>query len=33
VHLTTLQVNAPIDRVTFHFAVPRGARVVDQTKR
>jgi outer membrane lipoprotein carrier protein len=32
VHLTSVQVNAPIDRATFRFAVPKGARVVDQTK-
>lgn len=32
VQLTSLRVNSPIDRTTFHFTMPKGARVVDQTK-
>jgi outer membrane lipoprotein carrier protein len=31
VHLTSVKLNAPIDRATFRFAIPKGARVVDQT--
>lgn len=32
VHLTTLEPNASVDRSAFTFAVPKGVRVVDQTK-
>jgi len=32
VHLTTVKLDAPIDRGTFRFAIPKGARIVDQTK-
>jgi outer membrane lipoprotein carrier protein len=31
VHLTTLQPNTQIDRSTFTFTPPKGARIVDQT--
>jgi outer membrane lipoprotein carrier protein len=32
VHLTTLQLNAAIDRSLFTFTVPKGVRIVDQTQ-
>ena len=32
VQLTGLRVNAPIGMATFHFAMPKGVRVVDQTR-
>lgn len=32
VHLTTVEPNASVDRSVFTFAVPKGVRVVDQTK-
>ena len=32
VHLTTLEPNATVDRSVFTFVVPKGVRVVDQTK-
>jgi outer membrane lipoprotein carrier protein len=32
VHITSIQTNVPIDRTTFSFTVPKGLRVVDQTK-
>jgi outer membrane lipoprotein carrier protein len=32
IHLTTVQTNVPIDRSAFNFTVPRGVKVVDQTK-
>lgn len=32
VHLTSLEPNATVDRSVFTFVVPRGVRVVDQTK-
>ncbi len=32
IHLTSVEVNAAVDRSTFTFAIPSGARVVDQTK-
>jgi len=33
VHLTSVQVNAPVDRATFTFKIPKGAKVVDQANR
>ena len=32
VHLTSVEVNAPVDRATFTFKVPKGAKIVDQVK-
>ncbi|HXT18428.1 MAG TPA: outer membrane lipoprotein carrier protein LolA [Gemmatimonadaceae bacterium] len=32
VRLTTLEVNEPVAREAFVFSVPKGARVIDQTK-
>jgi outer membrane lipoprotein-sorting protein len=32
VHITSIQTNVPIDRTTFIFTIPKGVRVVDQTK-
>lgn len=32
VHLTSIEINAPIDRSTFTFTVPQGVKIVDQTK-
>lgn len=33
VRLTTIDANAPVDRASFTFVVPRGVSVVDQTKQ
>ncbi len=32
VHLSSVEPNAAVDRATFTFVVPRGVKVVDQTK-
>jgi outer membrane lipoprotein-sorting protein len=32
VRLTSLETNVPIDRSTFTFVLPKGVKVVDQTK-
>lgn len=32
VHLTSIQTNVPIDRTAFSFTIPKGAKIVDQTK-
>jgi outer membrane lipoprotein carrier protein len=32
IRLTSLEINVPIDRATFTFVVPKGVKVVDQTK-
>ena len=32
VHLTSLQLNAPVNRSAFTFTVPKGVTVIDQTK-
>jgi outer membrane lipoprotein carrier protein len=32
VHLTRVELNVPVDKASFTFAVPRGVKVVDQTK-
>ena len=32
IHLTSVEVNAPMARSTFTFAIPKGVKVVDQTK-
>jgi len=32
VHLTSVDVNAPVDRATFTFKAPKGVKVVDQMK-
>lgn len=32
VQLTSVRTNTPIDRTTFRFAMPKGVRVVDQTR-
>jgi outer membrane lipoprotein carrier protein len=32
VHITSIQTNAPVDRGAFSFTIPKGVRVVDQTK-
>lgn len=32
VHLTTIRANAPVSRDEFTFTVPKGVKVVDQTK-
>jgi outer membrane lipoprotein carrier protein len=32
IHITTIQTNVPIDRTAFSFAIPKGVKVVDQTK-
>ena len=33
VHLTSLELNAPVNSSAFSFVVPKGVKVVDQTKR
>lgn len=32
VHLTTIRANVPVNREEFTFAIPKGVKVVDQTK-
>jgi len=32
VHITAIQTNVPIDRSGFNFTIPKGVKVVDQTK-
>jgi len=32
VHITAIQTNVPIDRSAFNFTIPKGVKVVDQTK-
>jgi outer membrane lipoprotein carrier protein len=32
IHLTTVELNAPVDRASFVFTVPPGVKIVDQTK-
>lgn len=32
VHITSIQTNVPVDRGAFVFAIPKGVKVVDQTK-
>lgn len=32
VHITSIQTNVPVDRGTFSFAIPKGVKIVDQTK-
>ena len=32
VHLTSIEINAAVDRSTFTFTVPSGVRIVDQAK-
>lgn len=32
VHITAIQTNVPIDRTAFNFTIPKGVKVVDQTK-
>jgi outer membrane lipoprotein carrier protein len=32
IHITMIQTNVPIDRTAFSFAIPKGVKVVDQTK-
>ncbi|MGE5732437.1 MAG: outer membrane lipoprotein chaperone LolA [Gemmatimonas sp.] len=32
VHITSIQINVPVDRGAFVFAIPKGVKVVDQTK-
>jgi len=32
IHLTSVELNAPIDAATFKFAIPPGVKVVDQTR-
>jgi outer membrane lipoprotein-sorting protein len=32
VRITSIQTNVPIDRTAFIFTIPKGAKVVDQTK-
>ena len=32
VHITSIQTNVPIDRTVFSFTIPKGAKIVDQTK-
>jgi outer membrane lipoprotein carrier protein len=32
IHITTLRTNVPIDRSSFVFTIPKGVKVVDQTK-
>jgi len=32
VHITSIQTNVPVDRGAFSFTIPKGVRVVDQTK-
>jgi outer membrane lipoprotein carrier protein len=32
VHITSIQTNVPVDRNAFSFTVPKGVKVVDQTK-
>jgi len=32
VHITAIQTNVPIDRTGFNFTIPKGVKVVDQTK-
>jgi outer membrane lipoprotein carrier protein len=32
VHITSIQTNVPIDRTVFSFTIPKGTKVVDQTK-
>ena len=31
-HLLTVQIDAPIEQSAFAFAIPKGVKVVDQTK-
>jgi outer membrane lipoprotein carrier protein len=33
IHLTTVDLNVPVDRSAFTFVVPKGVRVVDQTDK
>jgi len=32
VHITSIQTNVPVDRNAFSFTIPKGVKVVDQTK-
>jgi outer membrane lipoprotein carrier protein len=32
IHITALRTNVPIDRTSFTFTIPKGVKVVDQTK-
>src|SRR6185295_12734511 len=32
IHLTAVEINAAVDRSTFTFNVPKGVKIVDQTK-
>ncbi|HEY9229817.1 MAG TPA: outer membrane lipoprotein carrier protein LolA [Gemmatimonadaceae bacterium] len=32
IHLTSVEVNAPVDRKAFNFPIPKGVKIVDQTK-
>ena len=32
VHITSIQTNVPVDRAAFSFTIPKGVKVVDQTK-
>jgi len=32
VHLTSLELNSPLDASAFAFAIPKGVKVIDQTK-
>lgn len=32
IHITALRTNVPIDRTSFNFTIPKGVKVVDQTK-
>ena len=32
IHITALRTNVPIDRTSFSFTIPKGVKVVDQTK-